>query len=186
MHRPPLALLVVALTLNACTMPMTGASTSPTPTPTATPSATPSPVPSPTVVNGRIVVSALDPNGAAVVAGILYPPTGGVCGADGKYDSCPVTDGLAARLDANPLKQAEPLCRCQNTYQSRTITTEALPPGNPGAIAHVVLDFGGGTTVKLDVTVLQNADGWFATDTSCTGQDAQATSIYAASPPPCG
>ena len=181
-----LALLALALTLTACTMPMTGATTSPTPTPSPGPSPTPSVLPSPTVVNGRIVVSALDPDGAAVVAGILYPATGGVCGANGKYDGCPVTDGLAQRLDSNPLKQAEPLCRCQNTYQSRTITTEALPPGNPGAIAHVVLDFGAGTTVKLDITVLQNPDGWFATDTSCTGQDAQATSIYAASPPPCG
>jgi hypothetical protein len=138
------------------------------------------------MINGRIVVSNLDDNGAAVVAGILYPPTGGSCGVGGKYDSCPVTDGLAARLDANPLKHAEPLCRCQNTYQSRTISTEQLPAGNPGAIAHVVLDFGGGTTVKLDVTVIRAEGGWFASDTSCTGQDPQATSIYAAMPPPCG
>jgi hypothetical protein len=137
------------------------------------------------MVNGRIVVSNLDDNGAAVVAGILFPPSGGLCSANGKYDSCPVTDGLARQLDSNPLKQAEPLCRCQNTYQSRTITTEALPPGNPGAIAHVVLDLGGGSTIKIDVTVLRTAGGWFASDTSCTGQDPQATSIYAANPPPC-
>ena len=186
MRRKALLFLALTLALSACTTPITGASNSPTATPSATPSPTPTPIPSPTIVTGRIVVSALDPNGAAVVAGILYPPSGGVCGANGKYDACPVTNGLAMRLDANPLKQAEPLCRCQNTYQSRTITTDALPPGNPGAIAHVVLDFGGGTSVKLDVTVLQNLDGWFASDTSCTGQDAQATSIYAASPPACG
>lgn len=138
------------------------------------------------MVGGRIVVSNLDDNGAAVVAGILYPPSGAPCSANGKYDSCPVTDGLAARLDSNPLRAAEPLCRCQNLYQSRTITTTALPQGNPGAIAHVVLDFGGSTTVKLDVTVLRTEGGWFASDTSCTGQDPQATSIYAPSPPPCG
>jgi hypothetical protein len=186
MRRGLLALAVLALTLAACTGSLPTTSANPTPTPTATASPTPTPIPSPTVVNGRVVVPALDPNGAATVAGILYPPTGGTCGANGKYDACPVTDGLAMRLDGNPLKQAEPLCRCQNTYQSRTITTEALPPGNPGAIAHVVLDFGGGTTVKLDVTVLQNQDGWFASDTSCTGQDPQTTSIYAAAPPPCG
>jgi hypothetical protein len=181
-----LALITVALALGACTttLPSTAAA-SPTPTATPTPSPTPTPIPSPTVVNGRLTVSNLDDNGAAVVAGILYPSAGGVCGANGKYETCPVTDGLAARLDSNPLKQAEPLCRCQNTYQSSTITTEALPAGNPGAIAHVVLDFGG-STVKLDVTVLRTAGGWFASDTSCTGQDAQATSIYAASPPPCG
>jgi len=118
------------------------------------------------MVNGRIIVSNLDPNGGTVVAGILYPASG-------------------PQLDANPLKQAEPLCRCQNSYQSRTITTEALPPGNPGVIAHVVLDFGAGRTARIDVTVLQTPNGWFASDTSCTGQDPGATSIYAASPPPC-
>jgi hypothetical protein len=138
------------------------------------------------MVNGRIVVSNLDDNGAVVVAGILYPPTGATCSQNGKYDSCPVTDGLAQRLDSNPLRQAEALCRCQNLYQSRTITSTPLPEGNPGAIAHVVLDFGGGTTVKIDVTVLRTPNGWYASDTSCTGQDPQATSIYATAPPPCG
>jgi hypothetical protein len=187
MRRLPLALTAVSLMFSACTTPMTGASASPTPTatPTPSPSPTPTPAPSPTLVNGRIIVSNLDDNGAAAVAGILYPPSGGVCGANGKYDSCPVTDGLAQRLDSNPMARAEPLCRCQNTYQSRTITTEALPPGNPGAIAHVVLDFGGSTTVKLDITVIRSAGGWFASDTSCTGQDSGTTSIYAATPPPC-
>jgi hypothetical protein len=186
MRRLPLALTALSLLLTACSMPMTGASLSPTTTatPTPTPSTTPTPAPTPTLVNGRITVSNLDDNGAAVVAGILFPSSGGVCGASGTYDSCPVTDGLAARLDAKPLTQAEPLCRCQNTYQSRSITTEPLPPGNPGAIAHVVLEFGG-TTARLDVTVIRADSGWFASDTSCTGQDAGATSIYAATPPPC-
>src|SRR6267378_2396129 len=162
MRRLAPALTALTLVLSACTNPMTGGSASPTPTatPTPTPSATPTPAPTPTLVNGRITVSNLDDNGAAVVAGILYPPSGGVCGANGKYDSCPVTDGLAQRLDANPFKQAEPLCRCQNTYQSRTITSTPLPEGNPGAIAHVVLDFGAGSTVKLDITVLQTSGGW--------------------------
>ena len=176
----------MTVTLAACGMPFQSVATTPTATATPTPSPTPTAIPSPTIVNGRIVVSNFDDNGATVVAGILYPPSGGSCAVAGKYDSCPVTDGLAARLDANPLKQAEPLCRCQNTYQSRTITTEPLPPGNPGAIAHVMLDFGGGTTIKLDVTVIRAPGGWFASDTSCTGQDPQATSIYAATPPPCG
>src|ERR1700694_4335822 len=177
MRRAVFVLIVLALTLSGCTLPTTGAAISPTPTPTATPPPTPTPLPSPTVVNGRIVVSNLDDNGAVVVAGILYPPTGVVCGTNGKYDSCPVTDGLAQRLDSNPLTRAEPLCRCQNTYQSSTITATPLPAGSPGATAHVVLDFGGGTTVKLDVTVLRNQDGWFASDTSCTGQDQGVTSI---------
>ena len=186
MRARALALLALTLTLGACSNPMTGAPASPTATATLTPSPTATPIPSPTVINGQIVVSNLDPDGAAVVAGILYPPTGGSCSTSGKYDACPVTDGLAQRLDSNPLKAAEPLCRCQNTYQSRTITSTPLPAGNPGAIAHVVLDLGAGSSIKLDVTVLQTATGWYASDTSCTGQDAQATSIYAAAPPPCG
>ena len=176
---------LLTLLLAACANPLQGSSTSPSATPSPSPSPTPTPIPSPTMVNGRIIVSNLDPNGGTVVAGILYPASGPPCGTSGKYDSCPVTDGLAKQLDANPLKQAEPLCRCQNSYQSRTITTEALPPGNPGVIAHVVLDFGAGSTAKIDVTVLQTPNGWFASDTSCTGQDPGATSIYAASPPPC-
>lgn len=179
MRRRALALAVLALTLGACGTALPNTAASSTATPTSTP------IPSPTLVGGRIVVSNLDDNGAEVVAGILYPANGGVCGTNGMYDSCPVTDGLAMRLDANPLKRAEPLCRCQNTYQSRTITSELLPPGNPGAIAHVILDFGGGTSAKLDITVLRTPTGWYASDTSCTGQDAQATSIYATSPPPC-
>src|SRR5438132_11024880 len=186
MRRRLLLVLALARLLGACTMPMTGGTPSPTPTATPAPSPTPTPIPSPTVVNGRVAVSTVDPDGAALAAGILSPPRGGVCGVNGTYDSCPLADGLAQRLDANPLKPAEPLCRCQNTYQSRTVTSTPLPEGNPGAIAHVVLDFGAGSTVKLDITVLQTAGGWYASDTSCTGQDPQATSIYATAPPPCG
>lgn len=185
MPRRALALAALAVTLGACGTALPNTAASPRATATPTPSPTPTPIPSPTLVAGRIVVSNLDDKGAEVVAGILYQAGGTVCGTNGTYDSCPVTDGLAARLDANPLKPAEPLCRCQNTYQSRTITSDALPPGNPGAIAHVILDFGGGTSVKLDITVLRTPTGWYASDTSCTGQDPQATSIYAASPPPC-
>src|SRR5437879_13641259 len=118
MRRHLLALIALSATLGACTMPMTGGTASPTPTATPTPSPTPTAIPSATVVNGRIIVSNLDPDGAAVLAGILYPPSGGAGGATGTYDGCPGTDGLAQRLDAKPVKQAEPLCRCPNTYQS--------------------------------------------------------------------
>src|SRR5947209_9690721 len=171
MRRHLLAVIVLSVTLGACTMPMTGGTASPTPTATPTPSLRPTPIPSPTVVNGRVVVSNLDPDGATTVAGILFPASAGVCGVNGTYDSCHVTAGLAQRLDANPLKPAEPLCRCQNTYQSRTITSTPLPESNPGAIAHVVFDFGSGWTVRLDFTVVQTLAGWYASDTSCTGQD---------------
>lgn len=184
-----LPLVALALLLSACSTPIASHTTpppsasigaTPTPSPTATPA------PSPTTVNGRQTVSSLDDNGGAVAASILFPPSGSACGsASGKYDSCPVSDALAARLDAHPLPAAEPLCRCQNSWQSRTITTDGLPPGNPGVIAHVVLNFGSGS-VKLDVTILRTEAGWFATDTTCSGQDSSATSIYAQSPPPCG
>src|SRR4029077_1104554 len=110
---PPrvLALLALTLTLGACSNPMTGAPASPTPTATLTPSPTPTPIPSPTVVHGQIVVSTLAPAGAAVVAGILYPLTGGGCSANGKYDACPVTDGLAQRLGSKPLHADAPARR---------------------------------------------------------------------------
>src|ERR1700694_856827 len=114
-----LALLALALTLGACSNPMTGAPASPTPTATLTPSPTPTPIPSPTLVNGQIVVSNLDPDGAAVVAGILYPPTGGGCSTSGKYDACPVTDGLAQRLHSKPPQAAQTLRRRQKPHQSR-------------------------------------------------------------------
>jgi hypothetical protein len=179
-------LIGVALLLTACSNPLQGTTTSPTATPSPTPSATPTPVPSPTLVNGRVIVSNLDDNGDIVVAGILFPPSGTPCGNGGSFDGCPVTDGLAQRLDANPLKQANPLCRCQNGWQSRTISSDPLPAGNPGAIAHVVLNFGPGSTEKFDVTILRTSGGWFASDTACTGKDPAATSIYAATPPPCG
>ena len=67
--RPALALIALALTLSACTNPMTGAPTSPTATATPTPSPTPTPIPSPTVVNGQIVVSNLDPKSFAKGSG---------------------------------------------------------------------------------------------------------------------
>src|ERR1700694_6107749 len=117
-----LALIALAVTLGACSNPMTGAPTSPTPAATVTPSPTPTPIPSPTVVNGQIVVSNLDPDGTAVVAGSLYPSSGAGCSTNGKYDACPITDGLAQRLDSNPLTAAEPLCRRQKNHPQRTIT----------------------------------------------------------------
>src|SRR2546429_7107216 len=116
MRRHVLAVIALSVTLGACTMPMTGGTASPTPTATPTPSPTPTPIPPPTVVNGRIIVSNLDPDGAAVGAGILYPPSGGGCGANGTYDGCPITDGLAQRLGAKPVKQARPWCRVQTTH----------------------------------------------------------------------
>lgn len=104
--------------------------------------------------------------------------------ANASYASCPVTDTLAARLNAvHAFLRAEPLCRCPNVWQTVTITTDPLP-GSTGAIAHVALNFGAGIE-KLDVTVLRTAGGWFANDTSCTGKDPATTSIYANPPPPC-
>jgi hypothetical protein len=48
----------------------------------------------------------------------------------------------------------------------------------------VVITFGPGATVKMDVLVRRTAAGWLGDDTTCTGQGT-ATSIYATPPPPC-
>ena len=130
----------------------------------------------------RQVVPASDPDGARTVAGILFPASGIACGADspGGYSACPLTDRLAARLNSNPLRFAEPLCRCQNTYTSRTIT---VTPVRDGAIVRVALGFGT-STESIDINVLRTQAGWLADDTSCSGKG-PSTSIYALSPPPC-
>ena len=153
----------------------------PSPTPTATPQSTPAPQPSST----PIVVSPADSDGAQKVGNFLYPSSGGVaCGARGsRYDSCPVTSRLAARLDGNPTPHAEPLCRCQNFWQSTSVSVTQTPDPTVW-IDHVVLTFGPGATVKIDVRILRTAGGWVGDDTTCTGQSTQ-TSIYAQNPPPC-
>jgi hypothetical protein len=136
-------------------------------------------------------VPASDPDGAAKVAHLLYPDSGFVnCSSMATgYSNCPVTDRLANRLDQQPLAGsaggAEPVCRCQNSWTSVSVSTNVLPSDSTMYIAHVVLNFGSAQE-RFDVSISRSAGGWFANDISCTGRDPHATSIYAASPPPCG
>jgi len=163
----------------------------PAPTPTPPPTPTPKPTPTPTPVAGPSVqptpyfVPPSDQNGAQDVATYIYPSATGVaCGATGMhYDNCPVTTRLAQRLDGNPMMHAEPLCRCQNSWQSSTVSVTASPDPSFWT-AHVVLTFGPGATVKLDVVVRRTAAGWLADDTTCSGTGTS-TSIYGSAPPPC-
>jgi hypothetical protein len=155
----------------------------PTPTPTATP--TPTPVPGPSVQPTPYYVPPGDASGAQHVAEYLYPSgNGSACGSGGRhYDNCPVTSRLAQRLDSNPTPQAEPLCRCQNTWQSTAVSvTQSSDPSV--WTAHVVITFGPGATEKIDVLVRRTAAGWLADDTTCSGTGSS-TSIYSSTPPPC-
>jgi hypothetical protein len=171
--------------------PDTTAPPTPTPSPTASarptpsPSATATPPPGPSAQPTPYYVPFTDPEGARHVGEFLYPSQAGVaCGANGgRYDNCPVTSRLAARLDSHPTRGAEPLCRCQNTWQQMTITVTQTPDPQVWT-DHVTLVFGPGATVKIDVLVRRTAAGWLGDDTTCTGQGTP-SSIYAPSPPPC-
>jgi hypothetical protein len=163
----------------------------PAPSPTATPTATPAPTPTATPPPGPSTqptpyyVPFTDNDGARHVGEYLYPSQAGqACGASSShYDNCPVTSRLATRLDGHPTPGAEPLCRCQNTWQQMNISVSPTSDSQVWT-DHVTLVFGPGASVKIDVLVRRTAAGWLADDTTCTGQGS-ATSIYAASPPPC-
>jgi hypothetical protein len=157
----------------------------PVPTPTPAPTATATAVPGPSVQPTPYYVPPSDPSGAQHVGEYLYPnATGSACGATSHhYDNCPLTNRLATRLDSNPTPGAEPLCRCQNTWQSTSISVTQSPDPSVWT-THVVITFGPGATVKIDLLVRRTAAGWLADDTTCTGQGT-ATSIYSATPPPC-
>ena len=161
------------------------ATPSPSSTPTVTPLATPTPPSTPTPGPTPYYISPQDPDGARKVGDRLYPSTGVACGAQGggHYDLCPVTSRLAARLDSHPTDGAEPLCRCQNAWQSSSITTTGTPDPNV-VVVHVVLSFGPGVSEAVDVRVLRTESGWVADDTTCTGRG-ESTSIYSSNPPPC-
>ncbi|HZS15368.1 MAG TPA: hypothetical protein VFC09_12290 [Candidatus Dormibacteraeota bacterium] len=164
--------------------PTAAASPSPTAQPTPTPTPTPTPA-GPSVQPTPYYIPPSDANGAADDGSYLFPSaTGHACGAtQHHYDNCPVTARLAQRLDANPTPGAEPLCRCQNTWQSSSVSVTQTPDPSVWMV-HVVLVFGPAATVKIDLLVRRTAAGWLADDTSCTGQGSQ-TSIYSAAPPPC-
>jgi hypothetical protein len=154
----------------------------PSPTPSATPSPQPSPAPASTSAG---IIPSGDPYGAAKLGAYLYPSNPGIAcgGRTGHYDACPVTSRLAARLDSHPTQPAEALCRCENTWQQSSVSVTQTPDPTVW-IDHVVLTFGPGVSVTIDVRVLRTSGGWLGDDTTCTGQGEQ-TSIYAPNPPPC-
>jgi hypothetical protein len=168
------------------TTPRATATPSPTALPTegATPTPTPAPSPTPAPTSSGIIASG-DPDGAAKLGQYLYPSSTGIaCGArTGHYDACPVTGRLASRLDSHPTQGAEPLCRCQNTWQQSSVSVTQTPDPTVW-IDHVVLSFGPAVSVTIDVRVLRTPGGWVGDDTTCTGQSEQ-TSIYTQNPPPC-
>lgn len=169
----------------ASATPTATPSPAPKPTPTPAPTATPTTAPGPSVQPTPYYIPPSDQSGAQHAGEYLYPSAAGyACGAlQHHYDNCPVTARLAQRLDSGPTPGAEPLCRCQNTWQQSSISVTQTPDPSVWTV-HVVLTFGPGATVKIDLLVRRTAAGWLADDTTCTGQGS-ATSIYSATPPPC-
>jgi hypothetical protein len=174
-----IALVLIGLALTGCAgqaspvsrataaSPVAGAP----PTPAAT---TPTPAATPPAV-GTVTTADLDALARRVFPGAH--PAG--CGP---IDSCPVTDRLRARVaelgrpgpnEPGPVVQ---FCRCQNGAEGMRVTSEVT---GPGGIAHVVLVYGAGTNVALDLIVVQSPGGQLLLDdTRCTGRG-PSTSIYA-------
>jgi hypothetical protein len=119
----------------------------------------------------------------AAVANRIFPATPPRDCLAGGLDVCPFTPRLKARMQAIISGfsggGADPVCRCQNTYTSATVTTELV---SGQAVAHVVLGFGPSSTVKMDWVFVQSGGAWLADDSYCTAQGS-ATSIYTAMRP---
>jgi len=174
------AAAVVLLSLPACgggaTSNATAASTAaPTSNAATAPPAAPAATPAPSPTNGLSQV--------AVVANRIFPATPPRdCFASG-LDACPFTPRLKARMQAIISGfsggGADPVCRCQNTYTSATVTTELV---SGQAVAHVVLGFGPSSTVRMDWVFVQSGGAWLADDSYCTALGS-GTSIYVAMRP---
>jgi hypothetical protein len=97
---------------------------------------------------------------------------------------------LASRLDANPLSGpgggADPVCRCQNTWQSATWQVEGPTSAGPTTYdVRVVLGFGPSSQESFDVSVDGVESGSLIADIQCAGLGSS-SSIFSASPPACG
>jgi len=163
------------------------ATPSATRTPAPSPSASPTASPSPSSAEGGVErVPPDDDRGDATVAGDLYPSSGFAnCPSMGPvgYGACPVTQRLADRLNQHPIRGAEQLCRCNNTWQGVSINAPTVLPAINSYTVEVDLQFGA-STIKLDVIVLRTSDGWYADDIQCHG-GGSGTSIHAPTPPAC-
>jgi hypothetical protein len=155
----------LALLLAACaTQPTSSATTAPTAPP---PTATPAPSPTADLAQVQAVASRIFPKGPAQDC------------FNGGVDGCPFTPRLKARMQVVLTSvRADPVCRCQNGYQSSAITAEVVD-GQP--VAHVVLTFGT-SSVKMDWVFARSGGAWLADDAYCTAQG-PSTSIYTGAAP---
>ena len=138
------------------------------------------------VSSGEPPASDNGPVGSCEAAMILMPQSGGPCtpAGGGTYSSttnCPLYPALANRLDSHPTSGsgggADPVCRCQNTWQSATYQVAGPTPDGPTTyVVRVVLQFGPSSSESFDVIVQGVASGSLISDIQCAGMGAS-TSI---------
>ena len=202
--RPLRRLLLAAglVALAACSGGPTSQASPVPATPTPAPSATPTPAPAANgggapvpagfqacppggVTSGEPPAQDNGPKGACEAARVLFPPAGPPCrplsGSYAASPNCPLYPGLAQRLDQHPLSSggggADPICRCQNTWQAASYAVRSPLPADPtGSDVRVTLDFGAGTRLSYDVIVEGVQSGSLVSDIQCGG-GGQATSI---------
>jgi hypothetical protein len=130
------------------------------------------------VTSGEPPAADNGPRGACEAARILLPPAGPPCRpAGGSYAgsaSCPLYPALAQRLDQHPLSGggggADPVCRCQNTWQAASYAVRSPLPDDPtGSDVRVTLDFGAGSHLSFDVIVEGVQSGSLVSDIQCGG-----------------
>ncbi|HYW27981.1 MAG TPA: hypothetical protein VE953_27665, partial [Terriglobales bacterium] len=125
------------------------------------------PAPSPTVDLAQVTAA----------ANRIFPPGPSADCFPRGLDGCPFTSRLKTRLQAivggATGGGGDPVCRCQNSYSSVSISSEVVS-GQP--VAHVVMSFGA-SAVKMDWVFLQSSGAWLADDSYCTSRG-PSTSIY--------
>jgi len=101
--------------------------------------------------NGEPPASDNGVRGACEAAMAVFTPSGSTCQPpQGKTyatsANCPFMPALAQRLDSNPLHAADPICRCQNSYQSATYQVAGPTSAGPTTYdVRVTLNFGAAT-----------------------------------------
>ena len=180
--------LLLAAAATLALLAACGSTTTVTLTPTSSTSTVTVTLTAPARSSSSSSASSIDRSAAEAVARRVFP--GDAQGGYGECDhaddlaACPLTPKLAARLLQHPTSNgggggAAPLCRCQAVSPDLAISTDTV---GDHAVAHVGL-FGG--QVKIDLVVVGTAGGPAVDDTTCTGKDPVATSIYAAVVTPC-
>jgi hypothetical protein len=178
----PLALLVLALTGCAGQAAPVTSSTVSTPAASAAPTPTQAPTPAPTPTAKPVTVADLD-----AMARRIFP--GANPAGCGPIAACPITQRLRARVDELSRPQpngpggAVQFCRCQNGGSGLRVASEVT---DSGGIAHVVVVYGGGHDIALDLIFVRAPDaGLLLDDTQCTGRGSS-TSLYAPTLAGCG